>query len=126
MTREERKAWLEQIEKDIYVCSLDSTFADDCKSCAIRSAIDELEEHRWIPVTERLPKEGEKVLATHLGGLNPNRQVIEHIYQNGRFTCGWDMDLDITSPTFGQRYMGDVVAWMPMPEPYEGSDSDAD
>lgn len=79
----------------------------------------------WIPVTERerLPKDGERVLATHLGGANPERQVIEHVYINGKFTCGWDMDMDINSPTFGQRYMGDVVAWMPLPEPYRGKQS---
>lgn len=39
MTREEMLKWLEQIEKDIYVCSLESTFADDAKSCAIHEAI---------------------------------------------------------------------------------------
>lgn len=77
-------------------------------------------EQRWIPVTERPPEEGERVLATHLGGLNPNRQVIEHIYKNGEFTYGWDMDMNVHSPTFGQRYMGDVVAWMPWPEPFRG------
>ena len=72
----------------------------------------------WIPCSERLPEEGERVLATHLGGVNPNRQVIEHIYQCGEFTCGWDMDMNVGSPTFGQRYMGKVIAWMPLPEPY--------
>lgn len=44
MTREERLELLKQIEKDIYVCSLESTFIDDVKSCAIRSAIEELEQ----------------------------------------------------------------------------------
>lgn len=44
MTREERLKWLKEIEKDIYVCSLESTFADDAKSCAIHSAIQELEQ----------------------------------------------------------------------------------
>ena len=39
MTREEMLKRLEQIEKDIYVCSLESTFADDAKSCAIHKAI---------------------------------------------------------------------------------------
>ena len=43
MTKEERLYWLKEIEKDIYVCSLDSTFSDDAKSCAIHSAIEELE-----------------------------------------------------------------------------------
>lgn len=43
MSDEERLKWLKEIEKDIYVCSLESTFADDSKSCAIHSAIEELE-----------------------------------------------------------------------------------
>lgn len=81
----------------------------------------------WIPISSgMLPKEGEKVLATHLGGLNPDKQVIEHIYRNGRFVLGWDMDMNVGSPTFGQRYMGEIIAWMPEPEPYmaEGSDKE--
>ena len=81
-------------------------------------------EQRWIPCSERLPEEGERVLATHLGGVNPNKQVIEHIYQCGKFTYGWDMDMNVDSPTFGQRYMGEVIAWMPLPEPYKGGEQD--
>ena len=51
MTKDERLNWLKQIEKDINVCSLDATFDETAKSCAIRSAIEELEERktgRWI------------------------------------------------------------------------------
>lgn len=44
MTREERLELLKQIEKDIHVCSLESTLLDDAKSCAIHSAINELEQ----------------------------------------------------------------------------------
>ena len=43
MTNAEMIAWLKQIEKDIYVCSLESTFRDDAKSCAIHKAIELLE-----------------------------------------------------------------------------------
>lgn len=43
MTREQRLELLKQIEKDIYVPSIESTFLDDAKSCAIHSAIEELE-----------------------------------------------------------------------------------
>lgn len=104
---------------------LKANYPDPCFS-DLRKAVDmaikalEQPEQKWIPVSEGLPEEGEKVLATHLGGINPNRQVIEHIYQCGKFTCGWDMDISVDSPTFGQRYMGEVIAWMPRPEPYQG------
>ena len=80
----------------------------------------------WIPCSERLPGDGERVLATHLGGINPDRQVIEHVYEDGEFTFGWDMDMNIDSPTFGQRYMGKVVAWMPLPEPWKGENHETD
>lgn len=80
----------------------------------------EIKRTEWIPCSERSPEEGERVLCTHLGGLNPNRQVIEHIYQNGKFVLGWDMDMNPASSTFGRRYMGKVIAWMPLPEPWKG------
>lgn len=73
----------------------------------------------WIPCNKQLPKEGQKVLATHERGINPERQVIEHVFLNGEFLNNWDMDLDPLSPTYGQRYMGQVIAWMPKPDPYE-------
>lgn len=44
MTREKRLELLKQIEKDINVPSIESTFLDDAKSCAIHSAIEELEQ----------------------------------------------------------------------------------
>lgn len=44
MTREQRLELLKQIEKDIHVCSLESTLLNDAKSCAIHSAIEELEQ----------------------------------------------------------------------------------
>ncbi len=72
----------------------------------------------WIACEDRLPEDGQKVLATHEGGLNPERQVIEHIFKDGQFTLNWDMETEIGSPTFGRRYMGEVIAWMPKPEPY--------
>ena len=72
----------------------------------------------WIASKDRLPEDGQKVLATHEGGFNPERQVIEHIFKDGQFTLNWDMDTEIGFPTFGQCYMGEVIAWMLKPEPY--------
>lgn len=101
--------------------TLRANYPDACFEqlrAAVDKAIKDLEAQVWIPCSERLPEDGERVLATHLGGLNPDRQVIEHIYKNGEFTLGWDMDMNMDSPTFGQRYMGKVIAWKPLPEPY--------
>lgn len=74
---------------------------------------------RWIPVEERLPEDGQRVFATHLGGLNHENQVIEHIFRDGKFVFNWDMDRDFSSPTFGERYMGEVIAWQPFLLAYE-------
>lgn len=116
MTHEEAIKMLERIRR---IGDGESEYKNDAQAIAIDMAIKALEDSRWIPVTERLPEEGEEVLATHFGGINPNRQVIEHIYENGKFVEGWYMDTNIDSPTFGQRYMGEVTAWMPLPKPYE-------
>jgi hypothetical protein len=60
MTREERLELLKQIEKDIHVCSLESTLLDDAKSCAIHSAIEELEQEprtgKWIEHFDEIGK----------------------------------------------------------------------
>ena len=52
MTKEERLEWLKCIEKDIWVNSLESTFEDDSKSCAIHSIIEELEQEPFKPMVE--------------------------------------------------------------------------
>lgn len=54
MTKGERLELLKQIEKDIHVCSLESTFLDDAKSCAIHSVIEELEQE---PVIDKIRAE---------------------------------------------------------------------
>ena len=61
---------------------------------------------RWIPVSERLPKLGERVLC----------QCRANIYEILKLTVdGWYYDQD-------HCYMESfVVAWMPLPEPYKES-----
>lgn len=54
MTRDERLDLLKQIEKDIYVSSIESTFLEDAKSCAIHSVIEELEQEPKQEFYDRL------------------------------------------------------------------------
>lgn len=125
MTREEMINRLEQIEKDIWVCSLDSTFEEESKSCAIRQAIEELKS-KWIPCSERLPyldnpktiEEAHKGCA-FLTTLSTGSVVItkRKFYVSGQHgehlfgTWGWS-----------RRGKTKVVAWQPLPESYKGGE----
>lgn len=82
---------------------------------------------RWIPCDERLPEEDKEVL-------------ISYRYKEGE---GDQRHVDIDITTYGQMYFGgqkvgehkhwrapfeyfasnyEVIAWMPLPEPYKGED----
>ena len=72
--------------------------------------LDELVETqpRWIPVSERLPKdEGDYLVTFKLSFMN----FIEVCTFN---KAGWD-----------KGGYDEVVAWMTLPEPYRGGDTDA-
>ena len=60
-------------------------------------------EPKWIPCSERLPEDDDKVLCmtkTKKGNLN---HVVGYHYSGG-WACGMNRN---------------VIAWMPLPEPYE-------
>lgn len=70
-------------------------------------------EQRWIPVTERMPEEyGEYICTLENGqvqecGFVPENQI--------GLVDGWS-----TCEADGHKFLGyvDVLAWMPLPEPY--------
>lgn len=65
----------------------------------------QMQERRWIPVTERLPEQGERVLATDGGFVG--ELYINSLGQWQRYNvnqCSLLMALDI-------------LWWMPLPEP---------
>ena len=73
-------------------------------------AIEALEQTRWIPVSERLPKDAEK----EDGVPNPNvlfctsKKVFMGYYSHGA-KCWWTLD--------GYNIC-EVIAWMPLPTPF--------
>ena len=58
---------------------------------------------KWIPVSERLPEIGQRVIVTY-ETFDEGLQVRETIYDKYGFLCGHG------------------IAWQPLPEPYKGGD----
>lgn len=72
---------------------------------AINTAIKALEQTRWVPVSERLPKESGYYLGYSKYGE--------------RFVIYFDLEADnYYQPKWSDP--GEVVAWMPLPEAWEG------
>ena len=77
---------------------------------ALSLAIEALQEQerKWIPVSERLPKEYETVI----GVTVLNYYCIAVYCKQYGFRS---MDVGVES---------DIIAWQPLPEPFEGSEED--
>ena len=116
------KAKLECLKRETSGTDIDCNYrnCDECNLCyeqgnmgeqkeALAMAIKALEQTRWIPVTKRLPNEFADVLcntdseeifiATYLGKMNDETD------------CFDDND--------GMMWEGNVIAWMPLPQPYK-------
>lgn len=73
---------------------------------------------RWIPCEEGLPEPNVAVL-----GYAPAFDNIYAVYYDS--VCGWMT----WSPVYDEPFpscQGEIVAWMPLPEPYKGERRDDD
>ena len=76
-------------------------------------------EAEWIPCSDRLPGENETVLisAKYIGHLSKNSPYVEEGFLT---RDGW-------YSAYGDNYselLAEVVAWMPLPTPYKGGDTE--
>lgn len=81
----------------------------------IEMAIKALEnEPKWIPVSERLPEYGREVLTCNDGGyIEIQSCESTYTYWENQFGDWSAIDEDLWD---------EVVAWMPLPEPYKGAE----
>ena len=89
----------------IVIQASDLLEAQQKRIAELESAVLEQEERRWIPVTERLPKCGERVLATD-GGF------VGEFYINKR---GQWQRYNVNDSSLLMAL--DILFWMPLPEP---------
>ncbi len=83
--------------------------SNECEHCTIKSA---QPEQRWIPCSERLPEDDTLMLVNYID-YRPDAMDIWigwHEMENV-----WHIDGEAHSREFGN----DVIAWMPLPEPYK-------
>lgn len=72
---------------------------------------------KWIPVTERLPKDDTLMLVNYID----QRENAADIW------IGWhEMEnvWYIDGEAHSREFNNEVIAWMPMPEPYQGENDD--
>ena len=83
---------------------------------AVRKAF-EAEPH-WIPVTERLPKDGRQVLVYAMSVHYALAKYDEMRDADGTYKKQW-VTFDAWKPYYTIK---DVIAWMPLPESLQGGD----
>ena len=84
-------------------------------------------EPQWIPCSERLPEEYGEYLVTWttsqskrpLIAICEGEETLEYDHERNRFKFEWLLDDYIKVYPNAK-----VIAWMPLPEPYKGGDSE--
>lgn len=113
---EERNAgWFYDKEKSCY-----KKKCINCDEKQLAEWLKELKQLReraeWIPVSERLPKVADCYAVTQKIGSD---LIVSACYFDGIKT--WHNDNWINHE---RNYLTDIVAWMPLPEPYEPQESE--
>lgn len=91
-------------------------------ACRIVDIIPAVDIPRWIPVTEKLPEEDKEVLISYRykEGEGDTSHVNIGINTYGAMYTGLTRVKDWRTPFKYFHLNYEVIAWMPLPEPYKG------
>ena len=112
MTKSERDEAIRVIKSECYIFNMLNLDRTTIVNSALDKAVEALKQTRWIPVSERLPRDGQKVLC------QCQAEIIDVFVWSK--SIGWiENDRNAYMPLF-------VIAWMPLPEPYKTESEEED
>ena len=117
MTREEAIRIAQGLITD-FKCESE-TMVDFCNTVIKALGQQKALEQRWIPVSERLPEQPYGCLVTIEDEEPMTGQWFETILP---YFVGWDGDR--WNDADGEQCPFEVIAWMPLPEPYKAESED--
>lgn len=83
----------------------------------IRSHMNDAENDGWIPVSERLPEEGEKCVITDKCGYVHDGIIYDYAYN--KYNKDENPSFHRWDDEYWQCFRPDVIAWQPLPDPYK-------
>ena len=101
------------------------SFHNGSYGTAIDLAIKALEQTMWIPVSERLPEDEQECLITYkgIGGFHIDLATYStNLYKVDKYDFHTKKDISGFygfDTEYGYYEWSDVVAWMPLPQPYK-------
>ena len=112
----ERKESISALRQLLAMCNFVDQYGDSIDADpyfnAAETAIESLNETRWTPCSERLPSDSGNYLITvadfRLGHIGEHTVTTADFYAKGE---KWNSIVD-------------VYAWMPLPKPYKGGDTE--